>query len=124
MAEVAHPVGITTQAACLGGLWDWHPFATQALLSGWAFVYVLALQVLYLLWEPSEMAVWMTQVVLSCIGRASGFALGPELSKVMACGPCFLLSLASVPLVFRVAEGDPCLHFLLAHGQDQGRLPP
>lgn len=70
------------------------------------------------------MAVWMTQVVLRCISRASGFALGPELSKVMACGPCFLLSLASVPLVSRVAEGDPCLHFLLSQGQDQGRLPP
>lgn len=124
MAEVAHSVGITTQAACLGEFWDGHPFATQTLLSGWAFVYVLVLQVLYLLWEPSEMAVWMTQVVLSCIGRKSGFALGPELGKVMACGSCFLLSLASVPLVSRVAEGDPCLHFLLAQGQDQGRLPP
>lgn len=34
--------------------------ATQAWLSGWAFVNVLVLQVLYSLWEPPEMAVWMT----------------------------------------------------------------
>lgn len=67
------------------------------------------------------MAVWM---------MASGpelhrqnVCLGPELSKVMACGPCFLLSHASMPLVSRVAEEDPCPHFLFAQGQDQGRLP-